>query len=64
MDVAASAQEAHLARVLEEHRAGMPQGESLYFCIVCGERIPDARRQAIPGCRRCVNCQGQLERES
>ena len=26
-------------------------------CIDCGEIIPEARRKAVPGCERCVNCQ-------
>lgn len=26
-------------------------------CVDCGEPIPEARRNAAPGCRRCVACQ-------
>lgn len=29
--------------------------------VGCGERIPDARRQAVPGCRFCADCQGRME---
>lgn len=32
-------------------------GESAEFCDECDEPIPEARRQAIPGVRLCVNCQ-------
>lgn len=32
-------------------------------CEDCGEPIPAARRQALPGVRRCVGCQTALERE-
>jgi phage/conjugal plasmid C-4 type zinc finger TraR family protein len=30
----------------------------------CGQRIPDARRKAIPGVQRCVECQAEQERRS
>jgi phage/conjugal plasmid C-4 type zinc finger TraR family protein len=38
-------------------RAGIPAGRSARFCEECGERIPDARRRALPGTRTCVPCQ-------
>jgi phage/conjugal plasmid C-4 type zinc finger TraR family protein len=28
----------------------------------CGERIPEARRQAMPGVQLCLACQGHFER--
>ncbi|MFC3568611.1 DksA/TraR family C4-type zinc finger protein [Paracoccus sp. TOH] len=31
--------------------------ESAAFCDECDEPIPEARRQAIPGVRLCVDCQ-------
>lgn len=33
-------------------------------CIDCGEKISLARRKAMPGCERCVFCQGEYERKS
>lgn len=30
-------------------------------CEDCGEAIPEARRKAVPGCTRCVDCQQALE---
>lgn len=30
-------------------------------CAACGEPIPAARLQALPGARRCVGCQRELE---
>lgn len=30
-------------------------------CLDCGEEIPLKRRQAMPGCRRCIDCQTTLE---
>ena len=38
-------------------RARMPLGESAQFCDECGEPIPEKRREALPGVRRCVGCQ-------
>lgn len=38
-------------------RAGMPSGESERWCIECGEEIPKKRRIALPGVKRCVDCQ-------
>ena len=33
-----------------------PQGESLTHCAECEEEIPEARRQAIPGVKLCIDC--------
>jgi phage/conjugal plasmid C-4 type zinc finger TraR family protein len=27
------------------------------FCVDCGDRIQDARRQALPSADRCIDCQ-------
>ena len=43
-------------------RASMPAGESRSECVLCGEAIPDARQQAIPGVRTCVTCQSGRDR--
>src|SRR5438128_1246178 len=40
-------------------RSRLAQGESLRACEECGEPIPEARRQALPGVRRCVPCQSE-----
>ena len=40
-------------------RNGLPKGESLTHCEECGEEIPAARRQAVPGVRRCIACQAE-----
>ncbi|RMX07433.1 TraR/DksA family transcriptional regulator [Allofranklinella schreckenbergeri] len=36
---------------------------ALRECEDCGEPIPQARRQALPGVRRCVGCQEQYEQQ-
>lgn len=38
-------------------RARMPRGPSAKWCDVCGEEIPEKRREAVPGVRTCVECQ-------
>ena len=44
-------------------RSRLSEGESLSHCEECGDVIPDARRQAVPGVRLCVGCQSELEKE-
>jgi len=36
-------------------------GESLTHCAECAEPIPQARRQAIPGVKLCIECQQQRD---
>ena len=40
-------------------RSRLSHGPGLTECEDCGEPIPPARRQAIPGVRRCVACQNE-----
>ncbi|WP_394559676.1 DksA/TraR family C4-type zinc finger protein [Aquipseudomonas alcaligenes] len=44
-------------------RSQLPRGESLSRCEECDAVIPEARRQAVPGVRLCVNCLEQHDRE-
>lgn len=41
-----------------------PTKPSAKWCAApgCGERIPDARRKAVPGVQLCLACQGHFER--
>lgn len=32
-------------------------GTSREICVDCDEPIPEGRRDAIPGCQRCTDCQ-------
>ncbi|WP_421187483.1 TraR/DksA C4-type zinc finger protein, partial [Aeromonas enteropelogenes] len=41
---------------------GRYQGESLHQCEECDDPIPEARRQQVPGVRKCVPCQSRAER--
>lgn len=50
--------EASIADELARLRARpAPRGESLSRCAECDEPIPEARRQALPGVKLCIDCQ-------
>lgn len=49
---------------IKRARQNVPCGESLEYCEECGEKIPEARRQAILGVRLCVECQEQIDKEN
>lgn len=42
-------------------RARSMSGVSATHCDECGDPIPEARRVAVPGVRRCVACQSARE---
>ena len=42
-------------------RARLASGEGLEECEDCGEPIPKARREALPGARTCVKCQAERD---
>lgn len=42
---------------VKEARLRLRAGAGADFCDDCGERIPEARRMALPGSRTCVGCQ-------
>ena len=44
-------------------RSQLPKGESLSNCEECDAVIPEARREAVPGVRLCVNCQAAHDKE-
>ena len=44
-------------------RRNLPKGESLTHCEECGEEIPQARREALPGVRLCIACQQEADEE-
>ncbi|SCY71080.1 TraR/DksA family transcriptional regulator [Desulfoluna spongiiphila] len=49
-----------LANQLAKGRS--PVGDSFTECVDCGEPIPIKRRQAMPGCVRCVSCEARHEK--
>jgi len=42
-------------------RSELGSGESLRECEECDAAIPEARRQAVPGVRLCIECQAASE---
>ena len=44
-------------------RSRLPAGESPTHCDACEAPLPEARRQAVPGVRLCVDCQSALEKQ-
>jgi phage/conjugal plasmid C-4 type zinc finger TraR family protein len=47
--------------VLQQQRLGRePANYTGSGCLDCGEEIPVERRHAMPGCRRCIECQTTL----
>jgi len=55
--------DASVQDAVELARSRLPRGESLTHCEECGNAIPKARREAVPGVRLCVGCQGELDRQ-
>ena len=63
VDVAKDASDRFERMALEQQLATMPKGEAAEECVECGEPIPEARRNAVPGCIRCISCQTAVERK-
>ncbi len=57
--------DASIADAVERARAQLAQGqgESLTHCEDCEDEIPEGRRRAVPGVRRCVRCQEAADAE-
>ena len=53
--------DASIADAVERARDRLTVGESRTICEECDEPIPEARRKALPGVRRCVACQAELD---
>ncbi len=48
---------------IKHAREQLPTGESRRHCDECGESIPEARREAVPGVRFCIACQTEQDKE-
>lgn len=55
--------DASIEDAIQRARSRLPRGESLGQCEECGEAIPEARRQAVPGVRLCIGCQEAVDKE-
>ncbi|MDJ0088225.1 TraR/DksA family transcriptional regulator [Pantoea allii] len=56
MDLVQARVEEELQRNLANARR-QPAGAGEFFCVVCDEEIPEARRRAVQGVTHCVTCQ-------
>ncbi len=54
-DRAGDNNEVLLPLLINQARQG-EYGDSLGFCLDCGDEIPEKRLIAQPGCIRCVDC--------
>lgn len=48
---------------LQRARSELPRGESQRHCEECGDEIPQARREAVPGVRLCIACQSERDKQ-
>lgn len=53
--------DASVEDAVERARRELAGGESLSECEECGAGMPEARRKALPGVRRCIACQEEAE---
>ena len=56
--------DASVEDAVAQARQRLGRGHSLSECEECGEPIPEARRQALPGVRKCIQCQEIEDAES
>ncbi|WP_297807470.1 DksA/TraR family C4-type zinc finger protein [uncultured Methylophaga sp.] len=56
--------DASVEDAVQQARSNLPKGESLTHCEECEKKIPEARREAIPGVRLCVQCQEEIDNEN
>ena len=63
-DLAAESEGLFLEDAWSHHQRQQAGGPSSEFCEMpdCSEEIPLARREAVPGCRYCIDCQERVER--
>ena len=56
--------DATIEDAVKRARDKLPKGRSLMHCETCDEKIPEARRTAIPGVRLCVKCQAEADQQA
>ena len=54
--------DANVEDAVKQARSCLTSGKSLSHCEECGNAIPEARREAMPGVSFCVSCQSKIER--
>lgn len=53
--------DASIEDAVKRARSQLPTGQGRTTCEECDAVIPEARRTAIPGVRRCVQCQSRMD---
>lgn len=49
--------QANVDNAIDLARSAMKKGPGSPICLDCGDDIPKARREAVPGCTFCITCQ-------
>lgn len=62
-DDASAVEELQHNAALSAHRINR-DAVSAVKCEECGDRLPEARRKAYPGCTMCVDCQADAEKRN
>lgn len=64
-DRAQEREQRHRDEALARYAAAHPRvlAPSATHCLDCEDPIPQGRRDACPGCERCINCQVAHEHE-
>ncbi|MGE4195323.1 MAG: TraR/DksA C4-type zinc finger protein [Pseudodesulfovibrio sp.] len=60
-DMAQDMEALHRRIALESLHSATTGRNSLYYCEECGDPIPEARRQAVPGVSLCLECQEEAD---
>jgi len=60
-DIAGDYIEQSLELALQNQRNQARPNSTAPYCEECGTEIPAKRREALPGCPTCVDCQQLLE---
>ncbi|EJH7012854.1 TraR/DksA family transcriptional regulator [Salmonella enterica] len=60
IDQASELEEMLREQAIAAHRINR-NAVSATHCVDCGESIPDLRREKVPGCQRCADCQCVIE---
>jgi phage/conjugal plasmid C-4 type zinc finger TraR family protein len=61
VDLGQAREQEFLEDALARHARSVPTGPSRKECVSCGDPIPAARRKAVPGCTRCIDCERDNE---
>lgn len=63
LDRAQLVEQANLADAITAAKSSTSSLPSREYYLECEEPIPEARRQAQPGCQLCVGCQDEVEKK-